>query len=319
MTGGLRDHGGGVDAAAERFGGARADWIDLSTGINPQAYPLPPIADHFWRDLPDAAAQDALVAAACEFWRVPSDLGVLPAPGVSVLIAMLPRLAARGMVCIPGPTYNEHAAAFAAEGWQIRTEGAAMAQVVVHPNNPDGRVWTAEEVIANHRAITIIDESFCDVCPDASLIDLARHPGVIVLKGLGKFWGLAGLRLGFAIARPVTLKRLAEMMGPWAVSGPAQAVGAAALADHAWAADKRARLVSDSARLDALMTDFGASNPRGTTLFRLYDVGNAIVLQERLAKDHIWTRAFPWSDSALRLGMPGTTAEWDRLETALEG
>ncbi|MEM7439909.1 MAG: threonine-phosphate decarboxylase [Pseudomonadota bacterium] len=314
---GQRDHGGGIDAAALRFGGSRADWLDLSTGINPHPYPIPEIAADWWQALPDAAGQQALLDAARAFWKPPAGADVLAAPGVSILIAMIPRLAACGPVCIPGPTYNEHAAAFATEGWQVKTDGSADAQVVVHPNNPDGRIWLADHVLENHVSLTIIDESFCDVCPEQSLLALADRPGVVVLKGLGKFWGLAGLRLGFAIAKPATLDRLGAMMGPWAVSGPAQHVGAVALSDPAWAAQTRARLSQDADRLDKILTQSGAKSPRGTSLFRLYDVEDAKAWQDRLARHMIWSRIFPWSPQALRLGLPGAEADWQRLEQAL--
>lgn len=313
-----RDHGGGIDAAAARWGGRRADWLDLSTGINPVPYPLPPIPADAWTALPDSGRAAALEQAARRFWAVPAEAAILAAPGVSVLIANLPRLARRGRVRIAPPTYNEHAAAFRAEGWEVVAGGAAEAQVAVQPNNPDGRLWPEEELRAGHAALTVIDESFCDVCPEHSLVALAAEPGVIVLKGLGKFWGLAGLRLGFAIARPETIARLAEMLGPWPVSGPAQVVGAVALSDTGWAEEARARLARDAARLDALMAPHVEGPPRGTALFRLYKVPEAAALHERLARARIWSRVFPWSGHALRLGLPGSEDGWQRLARALE-
>ena len=87
----------------------------------------------------------------------------------------------------------------------------------MNPNNPDGRVWTSAEANAG---FVVIDESFADVAPEVSLIGLASRPGTVVLKGVGKFWGLAGLRLGFALGDPVLIRRLSVLLGPWAVSGP---------------------------------------------------------------------------------------------------
>lgn len=315
MTGieGKRDHGGGVDGAVARYGGARADWVDLSTGINPLPYEVPEFPADAWTALPDRGAFDALYAAARAFWGVPDGAGILAAPGASALIARIPALAAAGHVHIPAPTYNEHWAAFRAHGWQA---GEGGARVVVHPNNPDGRVWSAAE-LAGDRTLTVIDESFGDVMPEASLVHMAEKPGVIVLKSFGKFWGLAGLRLGFAIARPETIDRLAEMIGPWAVSGPALATGATALRDQEWAEATRARLERDADRLDGMMTGAGSTVVGGTTLFRLYDVGDAAAWQDRLAQHHIWSRIFPYSDRWLRLGLPGPDAHWERLEEAL--
>lgn len=309
-----RDHGGGVDAAAARFGGAVADWLDLSTGINPCPYPVPDLADSCWTALPDIAAQSALVSAARAFWSVPQSASVLAAPGASALIARIPGLAAPDSVAIPGPTYNEHAAAFAAHGWRIVPRGG-VAQVVVHPNNPDGRFWT--DAALSGAPLTVIDESFCDVTPDHSLMPLARRPGTLILKSFGKFWGLAGLRLGFVIGDSALIARLAEGLGPWPVSGPALAIGQVALADQDWAATTRSRLDRDAARLDALLQAAGATPRGGTPLFRLYDTENAAAWQTRLARHHIWSRIFPYSDRWLRLGLPGAEADWTRLEAAL--
>lgn len=306
-----RDHGGGIDAAVARFGGTRSTWVDLSTGINPVPYPIPALPADAWTALPDAAAFAALTEAARAFWTVPDGAGVLAAPGASALIARIPGLAEPGRVEITAPTYNEHLAAFRAASWR---EGSGGARVIVHPNNPDGRIWREDE-LGDH-ALTVIDESFCDVMPGASLVHLAGRPGVIVLKSFGKFWGLAGMRLGFAIAAPETIARLAELIGPWAVSGPALATGAAALRDEPWAEATRERLSDDAARLDRLMARAGAEVIGGTDLFRLYDVDSAARWQEKLATAHIWSRVFPYSETYLRLGLPGPGA-WDRLESAL--
>ena len=308
------DHGGGLDAARRRFGGARADWIDLSTGINPVPFPLPDLPAGCWTALPDEGAQDGLLAAARRFWRVPDGAALVAAPGTSALIAQLPGIVPAGRVRIPGPTYNEHARAFAAHGW-TESSGAAEALVLVNPNNPDGRVWHGGEADAD---FVVIDESFADVAPDVSLAGLAARPGTVVLKGLGKFWGLAGLRLGFAIGDPVLIRRLSVLLGPWAVSGPALAVGTAALRDDVWASQARTRLARDAARLDALLTAAGAEIAGGTDLFRLVRMPTPGLWHEGLARRHIWTRMFPYSTQWLRLGLPGSEAQWARLVKALE-
>lgn len=302
------DHGGGIDAAVAQFGGTREGWVDLSTGINPSPYPLGDLPAELWNALPDEAAFQRLEQAARDFWQIPETAAILPAPGASALIARMPGIAAPGPVQIAGPTYNEHARAFTAQGWQLAEH--AETRVIVHPNNPDGRLWAASDLAP----LTIIDESFCDVTPEASLMAHATRPGTIILKSFGKFWGLAGLRLGFAIGDPALIARLAQGIGPWAVSGPALAIGARALSDPAWATATRSRLSADAARLDALM---GLPVVGGTSLFRLYDAGDAMALQAHLARAHIWTRVFPYSTRWLRLGLPGTPAHWARLQTAM--
>ncbi|MDP5218173.1 pyridoxal phosphate-dependent class II aminotransferase [Ruegeria sp. 2205SS24-7] len=308
-----RDHGGGIDSAIVAHGGARAGWLDLSTGINPEPYPLPVFTPEDWAALPDNNAFVELETAARQFWKVPDGARILPAPGASAPIARLPALAPAGRVQITTPTYNEHAAAFAAQGWQVAESGPAEARVIVHPNNPDGRFWSEQDADA---PLTIIDESFCDVMPSRSLAHLAARPRTLILKSFGKFWGLAGLRLGFAIGQPDLIDRLGDLTGPWAVSGPALRIGALALRDSGWAVETRARLERDAARLDGILTRAGAELEGGTSLFRLYRVDDAAAWQDRLAKSHIWSRIFPYSQQYLRLGLPPASG-WERLEAAL--
>ncbi|CUH49564.1 threonine-phosphate decarboxylase CobD [Ruegeria atlantica] len=308
-----RDHGGGLDGAIARFGGARDNWLDLSTGINPHPYPVSGLNPSDWAALPDHGAFERLSAAARQFWSVPEGAAILPAPGASAVIARMPALAETGRVQITAPTYNEHAAAFSAQGWTVQSNGPAEARVLVHPNNPDGRIWTVEDADA---PLTVIDESFCDVCPDASLIHLAERPGVIVLKSFGKFWGLAGLRLGFAIGHPDLITKLNDLTGPWSVSGPALRIGERALRDTDWAKATRQQLAAATEQLDRIMTGKGAKLVGGTTLFRLYDVDDAAAWQAKLARSHIWSRIFPYSNTYLRLGLPPADG-WRQLEAAL--
>jgi len=307
-----RDHGGGLDDAVARYGGTKSDWIDLSTGINPQPYPLPELVAHDWTALPDSAAVARLEMAARAFWEVPDGAAVLAAPGASALIARIPGLRPPASVTIPGPTYNEHAAAFGAAGWRIG-DNASEALVVVHPNNPDGRLWQGEP---DGKRLTVIDESFCDVAPQHSFVNFPGRPNTLVLKSFGKFWGLAGLRLGFAIGAPDLVARLAAALGPWPVSGPALAIGTAALTDTGWAQRTRDRIERDANRLDTLLARTGARPVGGTSLFRLYDVDNAPAWQSRLARSRVWSRIFPYNDSWLRLGLPAAD-RWQQLEAAL--
>ncbi|MBT8412508.1 MAG: aminotransferase class I/II-fold pyridoxal phosphate-dependent enzyme [Octadecabacter sp.] len=319
-----RDHGGGLDAAVAAYGGTRADWLDLSTGINPVPYPVGEIPQDAWTALPDQGAMDRLLAAARSFWHVPDGAEIVAANGASALIARMPLMTASfiGGYHIPGPTYNEHAAAFEASGdhWPASDPEDAVAHVYVHPNNPDGRVWDAS--VMGGRPLTVIDESFCDVTPSQSHIELAEDAGIIVLKSFGKFWGLAGVRLGFAMGRRETLEphdgdlpltSMKGALGPWAVAGPALEIGARALEDVAWAEATRARLAADAARLDALV---GWPLVGGTDLFRTYEVPDAAAMQDKLAQWHVWSRIFPYSKTWIRLGLPHPD-RWGQLEAAL--
>ena len=327
-----RDHGGGLDAAIARYGGTRDDWLDLSTGINPVPYPVGEIDPCAWAALPDQAAMDRLLSAARAFWNVPDDARIVAANGASAIIAKLPYLTNHvGGAYIPGPTYNEHAAAVEACGhaWITNDPDDAYMHVYVHPNNPTGRTWEANRM--GGRPLTVIDESFCDVMPEQSHVALAEDMGILILKSFGKFWGLGGLRLGFAIGAPETLfpvdrvkmpsrpeekfplASMTDHLGPWAVSGPALVIGARALEDRAWAETTRARLAKDARQLDALV---GWPLVGGTDLFRTYEVPDAEAMQDKLAQGRVWSRIFPYSKTWLRLGLPAPDA-WDQLEAAL--
>ncbi|MFQ6547184.1 threonine-phosphate decarboxylase [Aestuariibius sp. 2305UL40-4] len=315
------DHGGNLDAAIARYGGTRADWLDLSTGINPVPYPVGDISQDSWTRLPDQAATDRLLVAARQFWKIPDAARIVAAPGASALIARMPDLTATTAAHIPGPTYNEHARAFSKAGFPVNDPDRADSNthVYVHPNNPDGRLWGAE--IMGGRSLTIVDESFCDTIPDQSHVPFTGNTGIVVLKSFGKFWGLAGLRLGFAIGTPKTLAppglvSLTDLLGPWPVSGPALDIGARALEDHAWAKATRARLAQDATCLDTLLTAGGAHLVGGTPLFRLYQVDDAARWQNRLAEHRVWSRIFPYSKTWLRLGLPAPD-RWDQLRDAL--
>lgn len=307
-----RDHGGGLDAAIAQYGGDKSDWIDLSTGINPVPYPIGAITQKDWSVLPDQNARTALLDAARIFWQIPPSAAILSSPGLSALIARLPSALDGQSVTIPGPTYNEYAAAFSDAGWTIKSDAGDIT-VLVHPNNPDGRLWDTFRI---PNSLTIVDESFCDTEPATSYINQTVNPNCLVLKSFGKFWGLAGVRLGFAIGPIEIIDRLATALGPWPVSGPALAIGTRALSDPGWASQTRARLAKDAKRLDDLFRVKGARIVGGTTLFRLYHVDDAVQWQAHLAKHQIWSRIFPYSENWLRLGIPGP-ADWEQLEQAL--
>ncbi|WP_108484909.1 threonine-phosphate decarboxylase [Oceaniglobus ichthyenteri] len=303
-----RDHGGALDAACARWGGTRADWIDLSTGINPVPFPLPDLLLSDWAALPDAGARTGLEQAARAFWNVPPNADILAAPGASCLISALPRCLPGKRVQIRTDTYNEHAAAFQAAGWAVSATPGDV-QVVVHPNNPTG-----EFLAGDMSGFAVIDESFCDTAPHQSFVHTAGDDRVI-LKSFGKFWGLAGLRLGFAIGAPDLIAALRAHLGPWPVAGPALRIGTAALKDHSWADETRIRLAGDAARLDALMQAGGATVQGDCPLFRLYTVPDASAWHAHFAAHKILTRTFPYNTTWLRLGLPAPE-HWHRVKTA---
>jgi cobalamin biosynthetic protein CobC len=252
---------------------------------------------------------------------------VLALSGAQAAIQLLPRLAPPGRARILGPTYNEYAPVLSAAGWHVEEVGdldalaGADLAVVVNPNNPDGRRHDAIALHAQRLLVNrlVIDESFVDAVPDLSLASEARREGFLILRSFGKFYGLAGLRLGFVLGPAADVAMLAAMAGPWPVSGPAIAIGRRALLDRDWASATRMRLARDTLRLDALADAVGWTLVGGTPLFRLYNVGDAVAAQERLAGAKIWSRVFAGKPGWLRLGLPGEESEWVRLAAALAG
>ena len=162
--------------------------------------------------------------------------------------------------------------------------------------------------------LLVIDEAFMDVAPaGSSLAPDVASGNVIVLRSFGKFFGLAGLRLGFVLAAPPLGKKIAAALGPWAVSGPAIAVGTQALADTPWIERTRARLDKSTQRLDAMLADLALPLVGGTSLFRLVQTPAANALFQHLGEAGIWVRAFPQNRKVAPLR---TARQRGGLETA---
>ena len=317
------DHGGNLDVARSRFGGEPADWIDLSTGINRLPYPVPQLSTHHWHALPSRAEIESLHEAARAAYHTTAPL--LATAGAQAAIQILPRLAPPGSARILSPTYGEFGHVLRGAGWAVEAvsdiealAGAGLA-IVVNPNNPDGQRHDPEALLALATRVgrLVVDESFADTTPELSVAPQAGRAGLLILRSFGKFYGLAGIRLGFVLGGEADIAALAAASGPWPVSGAAIEIGRAALYDRSWADQTRVRLLRDAARLDELAQTAGWKLVGGTPLFRLYDAGDGLLAQERLALARIWSRVFKGRPSWLRLGLPGDETEWQRLAAAL--
>lgn len=327
-----KDHGGDIDRAIEIYGSA--NWLDLSTGINPCPYPTNGITHEAWARLPSIKDRSKLEQEATHAYRTSATAIALP--GAQTAIQLVPQL------CLPpkgqhkkpearilSPTYNEHAHILHANGWNViqvndfvMLEGAFLA-VVVNPNNPDGRFYTPQMLLELARKVTflVVDESFADPTPELSIAPYlnAENNNILVLRSFGKFYGLAGIRLGFVLSHNEKLiHHLRQSLGPWPISGPAIALGCLALADEKWHQKTCYRLQQDSIRLDNLARQAGWQLVGGTLLFRTYKTANALHAQHHLAKHHIWSRIFPYSSTWVRLGLAKDEDEWQRLSTALQ-
>lgn len=321
-------HGGDLGGLRKAFPDAPEPWLDLSTGINPVPYPVPPVEASAWLRLPEAGEVAALREAATSAYGAPDATHLVPAPGTQILIETLPRLVAPTRVAVLGPTYAEHAAAWGRAGhavtevFDLAALGDARVAVIVDPNNPDGRTHPLSERLALARAMAarggllVADEAFADLEPVESLCPHV-FPGLVVLRSFGKTYGLAGLRLGFAVADPGTADRIAEALGPWAVSGPALAIGRAALSDAVWRGEAARARGKDAARLDRMIVRGGGRVVGGTCLFRTADFPDGPGLYRRLAAAGIAVRRFAGRPERLRFGLPAGRPAWCRLSRVL--
>jgi cobalamin biosynthetic protein CobC len=318
----LRYHGGNLQAARRLFPHAPEPWIDLSTGINPLPYPVGPISNDAWTRLPDAAALEDAARAA---YSAAPAAGVVPAPGAQALIQLLPRVFPARRVGILGVTYQEHATAWQASGAEIVNVPtlADLAKfdvaVVVNPNNPDGRLSPPQALaeLAGRAGRLIVDEAFMDLLGRQH--SLVPHlPGnAIVLRSFGKAYGLAGVRLGFAVASAGDCTRLRAALGPWAVSGPAIEIGRRALADAGWLAQTAQRLHQEAGELDRLLRFARFTILGGTPLFRLAQRDDTDAVFRQLCQAGILTRPFQARPDWLRFAIPHAPEAWARLQAAL--
>lgn len=315
------EHGGDLTAVRARFPDAPEPWIDLSTGINPVPYPVPALPTEAWTRLPERAQEQALIAAAARRYGVTDPTTIVAAPGTQALIQTLPRLLSQSRVAILGPTYEEHEVCWRRQGHETtivtdldQTTDADVV-VLVNPDNPTGRLVAVEDMPSPSKLL-VVDEAFIDLLAPACSLAGNLPPNTIVLRSFGKTYGLAGVRLGFAIAAPETADRLRLEFGPWAVPGPALELGRLALGDDGWLNATAERLTADRQRLDDILVEAGCTIRGGTPLFCLAEHPDASTFVERLGRHGIHIRRFRHQPRWLRFGLPGSDAAFERLRNS---
>jgi cobalamin biosynthetic protein CobC len=323
----MLEHGGRVRRAAIDYAIPAEEWLDLSTGINPLGWAVPALAGEVWNRLPEV--DDGLEAAARDYYGVES---LLPVAGSQAAIQALPHLRLPSRVGLLGNSYAEHRLAWTRAGHAIiplAGQGEIDQQlsqldvlVLVRPNNPTGVSFPQARLLAWHANLVarggwlLVDEAFMDATPQQSLL-IHPRPGLIVLRSLGKFFGLAGARVGFVHAQGELLSHLSDRLGPWGISGPSRWVAGAALRDRAWQAEARLRLQQAGQRLHDLLCRHDLKPDGGCALFQWVLTPLAASIHQSLARRGILTRLFKHPHS-LRFGLPGREADWCRLQAALE-
>lgn len=312
----LTHHGGRLSDACARFGGKPADWLDLSTGINPNPW-QPPATPLDWHALPDPQDLAHLEQVAAAYFETDPAL-CLAVPGSESALRALGQILA-----LPGThqplSYSTHAAAF-----PPREGSGPAARIIANPNNPDGALTSRETLLTTlaqqeeKNGWLIVDEAFADCAPEHSIADKVHEDRrLIVTRSFGKFFGLAGVRLGFVLAPTTQLAQLRALQGDWPVSTAALAFGSAAYADASWIAHARAALPTTAARLDALLLRHALTAKGACPLFRLIETPSAADIFTTLARRQILTRPFADHPHLLRLGLPRDDTAFTRLEEAL--
>lgn len=321
-------HGGRLREAARQYGIPLDQWLDLSTGINPLGWPVPALSPQCWQRLPEE--NDGLETVATDYYGNPN---LLPIPGSQAAIRLLPTALPRAAVACIAPLYAEHPLAWQRAGHKVRfLQNAPLPRALTaitpyvllcNPNNPTADRHPQAVVVDTAAQLKkrggwlIVDEAFIDATPEASVTALAGTadaPNLIVFRSLGKFFGLAGARVGFLFAAPEILAKVAAQLDPWALPGPSREVARLALADRLWQANMRQRLGADSERLATLLAPLG--EVKATALFATLNAPEAADLHEFLARRAILTRRFD-NQPLLRVGLPGDEAGWQRLMEAL--
>lgn len=310
-------HGGALDRAMARYGGARGNWLDLSTGINPLAYPIPDFGNHIWTRLPDDGLVEKATLAARLYYGVSDNVALLAVAGAQAAIQCLGDILPDGPVHIVEPCYGEYAHVLGSRHSASLAHASSI--VLANPNNPDGKTYSRNfiEALLDEDKTVIIDEAFCDVMPEQSLIALAARPNVLIMKSFGKFFGLAGVRLGFVMGDAGMVAMIAKMLGPWAVSGPALSVGTTALADTEWIMNTHRQLSRRREALQQLLSETGFEITGATNLFVTAEHAQAAIISEALACQQILVRSFDYAPTWLRFGLPADDEAMARLKRVL--
>ena len=324
-------HGGRILAAAEKYHIAKEDWIDLSTGLNPNGWPVPDMPAEVWQSLPEE--DDGLQTAACRFYGCDA---CLPVAGSQAAIQTLPTLRSRSKVGVISPTYAEHEYNWQQAGHDVVQLSIGDVEdhintldvlVVINPNNPTGELIMVKQLLGWHQRLSkrggwlIVDEAFMDVTPDKSLVPLGIKPGLIILRSMGKFFGMAGIRCGFVISDNELLQRLAKKLGPWSLTGPTRYVAKQALLDKLWHTKTRNELNESSSRLYKLLSQAGLTPKGGSNLFQWLEHAHAKDIYEACAEKGILIRFFEKQNKTsmpgIRFGLPCNEKQWQQLKEVL--
>ena len=316
-------HGGDLDIALAKYGGHLKDWLDLSTGINRISYPWKLKNDISLQNLPRKKTIENLSLAASKTLKMDKGTLTLSVGGAQSAIQFLPLLfRGNNSVKILSPTYNEYENCFRNFGFNIEKVynfsdlKEAQIAIVVNPNNPTGKWYTEQELETLSKKVEylIIDQSFHSI---SSRKTQKLKKNIIRINSFGKFFGLAGIRLGFVSGPFEIIKSLEKLVGPWQVSNFALDIGLQALTDSKWIFTAEKTLMQSSQNLKDLFVPVNWKLIGDTFLFHTYSTENAKKIEEQFAMEQIWIRTFDYSDKWVRIGIPGKEEEWERIKKVI--
>ncbi|WP_439133222.1 aminotransferase class I/II-fold pyridoxal phosphate-dependent enzyme, partial [Pseudomaricurvus sp.] len=274
----MLNHGGQLEKVKLQYPDVDVEWLDLSTGIAPWSWPVEYVPVQIWQRLPETST--GLCNAAAEFYGCESE-NMLSVAGSQVAIELIPEcLKQEGCrqegyqqrslkqepektdsVAIPLWGYGEHARCWSRAGFNIvyyRTpedvdvfvqSGRVQHVLAITPNNPSADVISVshlqrwQQQLLPQGGYLVVDEAFADTAEHAhSALSLGAKDNLIVLRSVGKFFGMAGLRLGFVIASETLREQLQQRLILWGVSNPAQWLGERMLKDSDWQCLQRHRI-----------------------------------------------------------------------------
>ncbi|WP_117235498.1 threonine-phosphate decarboxylase [Vibrio maerlii] len=336
-------HGGKLLEAIGVYGGSKEEWVDVSTGVSPYTYPVTSIPLEAWNRLPED--NDGLEIAAQSYYN--SRITPVAIAGSQAAIMLLPLIVTEhlgrcGTICLPSVGYKEHQHAWQKlrhnnQMWDLdfyddipSDEQVKRADVIliINPNNPTGyfidqqTMHRLQQQLHAKGGRLIVDEAFMDCTPEKSILPTFNtqsklDENLIVLRSVGKFFGLAGARVGFVFAVSPILQKLREEIGPWTVTGPARWVVNQALQDGTWQQQTRQQLKTDITRLESLISNAWRCHYTSGNLFVTAYLNNAEITHQTMCKNQVLARLCD-ENNAIRFGLPKQDWQWDRLEQVLK-
>ena len=307
-----------AEEVAARRGLRPAEVIRFDANVPPlPGVPQVPLGESFARlnEYPEGTYRELREAAAGYAGVAPEQ--VVVGAGADGLIGLAARtfLGPGRRAYVKRPTYPLYAIASGVEGAELADapEDADLVWIC-NPNNPTGELVELEEIAVLARSLpdaaVVVDEAYFEYGGKTVVPLIAATPNLVAIRSLSKAFGLAALRVGYAIASPEVARELDSRRDPAPVATPAARIGAAALRNPRLDVEQT---VAERERMRAALTGAGFECPPSYANFALVRVEDAEALADRLEEQGLVVRRFP---GAIRITVR-LPAENDRILAAL--